>query len=142
LLIANKVDLSIKNQDMTTPLHIAAECECGGDALVNVLINARADVDVQDFEGKTPLHLAVIAKNSVIAEILLKRGGAKNTITDNDLYTAADYASDELEALISSEGQSKRKRETETKEEPKAKKTPINEDKPPTSPTLRYSYFS
>merc|ERR1712046_23415 len=40
--------------------------------MVPVLIGARADLDIQDGQGKTPLHLAIEENNSEFVDILLQ----------------------------------------------------------------------
>ena len=48
--------LSHKGQCPHHPLHVAAWNGCSG--AVQVLIDAKASIDVRDSEGNTPMHLA------------------------------------------------------------------------------------
>jgi ankyrin repeat protein len=68
---------------LDTPLHIA--CYFGNFEslenfkIVKLLIEHGADVNAKDFEGYTPLHIAVGKKNTDVVKILLEHGAKVNT---------------------------------------------------------------
>eukprot|EP00747_Dinoflagellata_sp_TGD_P223121 gnl/TRDRNA2_/TRDRNA2_94756_c1_seq1.p1 gnl/TRDRNA2_/TRDRNA2_94756_c1~~gnl/TRDRNA2_/TRDRNA2_94756_c1_seq1.p1 ORF type:complete len:258 (-),score=38.36 gnl/TRDRNA2_/TRDRNA2_94756_c1_seq1:10-753(-) len=79
-----------------TPLHYC--CAEGSDEqvkMVPALIQAKADLDVQDGQGKTPLHLAIEANTGDIVDILLQSkvdvnlGNALSTMRNYPLMDAA-----------------------------------------------------
>merc|ERR1712224_114747 len=56
-----------------TPLHYCcAESLEAHEKMVPILIEANADLDMQDGQGKTPLHLAIEENNSKLIDILLR----------------------------------------------------------------------
>lgn len=62
-----KYDMKINSLDhvMSTPLHWA--CYMGSESAVDYLISWKADINIKDKDGFTPLHLAVMTgKNSYI----------------------------------------------------------------------------
>ncbi len=61
LLIANKADVNLGDQERQTPLHLAACAD--GDVLVRLLLDARARVNARDVWQATPLHKAVSCRN-------------------------------------------------------------------------------
>jgi ankyrin repeat protein len=77
-----------------TPMHLAAVS--GQERVVELLVTARADVNVVDDNGWTPLHLASFAGNTRVAASLLADGANVNA-KDNDgatplhLAAAHDY---------------------------------------------------
>ena len=64
------------DENGSTPLHRA--CYCGGEEAVNFLINLGADINAQDKEKLTPLHLAVLGENENIVLKLLQKNANKN----------------------------------------------------------------
>ena len=64
------------DENGSTPLHRA--CYCGGEEAVNFLINLGADINAQDKEKLTPLHLAVLGENEQIVLKLLQKNANKN----------------------------------------------------------------
>ncbi|KAL6634790.1 hypothetical protein ACP70R_027461 [Stipagrostis hirtigluma subsp. patula] len=68
-------------------LHFA--CQCGHPAMVELLLLFGADINMQDFHGRTPLHHCVQKKNDAITKHLLKRG-ARTTIKDGGSLTALE----------------------------------------------------
>eukprot|EP00903_Cladosiphon_okamuranus_P018232 g16771.t1 len=69
-----------------TPLHCAAIC--GNTGTMASLLRHGADVDVQDAQGLTPLHVACTAHGAQYPRVRtvdrLLRSGADETITDNE----------------------------------------------------------
>ena len=65
--------------DEYAPLHVAAEN--GHGSVVDQLLQARADVNIKDRWGKTPLDLANEKRHTEVAARLLKAagGGAKSS---------------------------------------------------------------
>eukprot|EP01119_Soliformovum_irregulare_P017229 TRINITY_DN5080_c0_g1_i1.p1 TRINITY_DN5080_c0_g1~~TRINITY_DN5080_c0_g1_i1.p1 ORF type:complete len:956 (-),score=247.96 TRINITY_DN5080_c0_g1_i1:60-2927(-) len=78
LLISKGASLSIQDQNMhQTPLHVAASS--GKVKVAEILLNSvenSEELDFQDSEGKTPLHLAVAADARAIVALLLTRGAS------------------------------------------------------------------
>ncbi|PCD21162.1 hypothetical protein AU210_016588 [Fusarium oxysporum f. sp. radicis-cucumerinum] len=72
-----------------TPLLYAAER--GHAAAVQILLDGRANADIQDLAGATPLHWSVLRGHINIMTLLLERG-ASPFIHDNGGCTALDWA--------------------------------------------------
>lgn len=68
-------------------LHFA--CEYGYPIMVELLLLFGADINMQDFHGRTPLHHCVQKKNDELTKHLLKRG-ARTTIKDGGGLTALE----------------------------------------------------
>lgn len=72
-----------------TPLHWAAFLGC--ENAVNYLCSWKVKLNLQDAEGLTPLHLAVISGNSrVVRKLLIK--GSDRLIKDNNGKFPIDVA--------------------------------------------------
>ncbi|MCG8387781.1 MAG: ankyrin repeat domain-containing protein, partial [Cytophagales bacterium] len=82
-------DLNSVDSVGETPLHYAARKVNKG--IVNILIDARATVNVQDNSGQTALHKAAASGNKDIVNALLD-AGADKTLQDNNGKTAGDLA--------------------------------------------------
>jgi ankyrin repeat protein len=71
-LLKSGADVNVVNEELETPLHLAAG---GGHlGLVELLIKHGADVNAQDSEGRTPLCIATANNDDVVVELLLKHG--------------------------------------------------------------------
>lgn len=93
-LITQGID--INNQDngtKTSPLHFAAACDA--IALIKILIENHADINIQDSNGNTPLHIAVLCSkpysDNKLIRILLD-AGADRSIHNNIYHTPARMA--------------------------------------------------
>lgn len=75
-LIEGGVDVNLKCQGETV-LHWSARE--GDYDLTKLLIQSRADVNVEDSDGDTPLHWAAIKGHGKIAELLVRGGADVNT---------------------------------------------------------------
>ena len=58
-------------KDKMTPLHLA--CTWGQEKIASCLLEHGCQVNVQDFEGNTPLHLAILNQHPALIEILLRQ---------------------------------------------------------------------
>ncbi|RWS12587.1 rabankyrin-5-like protein [Dinothrombium tinctorium] len=74
--------------DKQTPLHMA--CGWGLEHVVQTLLEHRANVNLQDAEGKTPLHVAIINQHPVIISLLLSHPSLKLDIRDK--YGSTPFA--------------------------------------------------
>jgi len=80
-MVQSGVDVDVLTKDGTSPLHYA--CLIGPKELVEILVNAGADINVQSvgYGGATPLHLAAQASQCQIVRLLLS-AGAKVDVGD------------------------------------------------------------
>jgi len=101
ILVQCGVDISRKNDDGKTALHIVVSQYSKGDALANLsahlkmvkfLITVGAKVDSCDNNNVTPLHIAAEIGDVLLVEILLVYGGAFVNITDDVGETPLFYA--------------------------------------------------
>ena len=70
-----------------TALHVAVRR--GNDAIVAVLLDAEAEVDVRDAQGRTPLHYAASYESVESADLLLGRGADVNVVDFDGLHIHA-----------------------------------------------------
>ncbi|XP_031395667.1 ADP-ribosylation factor GTPase-activating protein AGD2-like isoform X2 [Punica granatum] len=70
-------------------LHLA--CQHGSLVMVELLLQFGADINIQDFHGRTPLHHCVSLGRNALAKLLLKRG-ARPSIKDGRGQSALDRA--------------------------------------------------
>lgn len=52
-------------------LHLA--CHVGDPVMVELLLQFGADINIQDFHGRTPLHHCIFKKNDSLAKYLIRR---------------------------------------------------------------------
>ncbi|XP_077510441.1 rabankyrin-5 isoform X1 [Amblyomma americanum] len=71
--------------DGQTPLHLS--CAWSLEPVVQTLIEHNADVNAQDAEGKTPLHIAITNQNSVIISLLLAHPAINLSLRDKQGLT-------------------------------------------------------
>lgn len=72
LLIADRADVNMKDQDGETPLHYAAQH--GDKHAAKLLIANRADVNTKNNNGETPLHCATRWGYKDVIELLIANG--------------------------------------------------------------------
>ena len=85
LLLDSSADPSLLNNIHQTPLHLA-----GSPAIAQCLIQKGIDVDTQDEEGQTPLHISAASRPSVV-KVLLDNGISINLVTKKG-QSALHYA--------------------------------------------------
>lgn len=78
-LLAAGADVSLRNRDNATPLHVAARA--GNVPAVELLLQYKADVGATDTKGATPLHYAAEGGSVEAADLLLKAGADVNART-------------------------------------------------------------
>ena len=98
------VDGRAKNMDDATALHIASEC--GHEHSVAALLKAKADIEVVDARGYTPLSRATLLGRGNVVQLLIQ-GGADARRADLKRRTALHFAAavgdvDSLRALLNS----------------------------------------
>ncbi|KAL4003285.1 Ankyrin repeat family protein [Acanthocheilonema viteae] len=91
LLAGNLELLEEKNENQLTALHWASDR--GKLELVDFLVGAGADVNIQDYGGQTPLHYAVSCSHRSVVDFLLKKG-ADPTMADFEGNCPLDIVSD------------------------------------------------
>jgi ankyrin repeat protein len=85
LLLDFKINLELKDDIDSTPMHLAAsnsEYE-GKVEIVKLLIANGADLEAKDIDGRTPLHNAAIYGNKEIVKLLLENGANYKSL-DNE----------------------------------------------------------
>lgn len=80
-------------------LHLA--CHMGDPVMLELLLQFGADINLQDFHGRTPLHHCVLKRNDALAKYLIRRG-AHTSISDCGGLTALERAM-ELGAITDEE---------------------------------------
>ena len=80
-LIAKGIKVNQKDENLVTPLHVAARK--GRVNVTELLIQAGADVNAQDDQGSTPLHIATSQGDLEIIEKLIREGHAELNRQDN-----------------------------------------------------------
>ncbi|VDK85546.1 unnamed protein product [Litomosoides sigmodontis] len=91
LLVDNPELLEEKNENQLTALHWASDR--GKLELVKFLVDAGADVNIQDYGGQTPLHYAASCSHRSVVDFLLKKG-ADPAVADFEGNCPLDIAND------------------------------------------------
>ncbi|GFR77207.1 ankyrin repeat and FYVE domain-containing protein 1 [Elysia marginata] len=96
-LINNKCDVNIVTHlDKETPLHRVASFDPklteksvmeGMSRIAKVLLQHKADINVQDATGSTPLHNAIMSRNEDVFKTLLESGKVNLEIKNSEGYT-------------------------------------------------------
>ena len=97
----------VQDKHQLTPLHLASLY--GWVEMVRVLLDRGATVNLEDNLGRTPLHMASLARDAPVcmAQLLLEHGADVNA-QDNNYATPLDFASHhgtpEIASLLSRYG--------------------------------------
>ncbi len=81
-IIKQGVDVNIKYDNGTTPLHIAASK--GNLKIVKLLVKNGADVNIE-YDGANPLYFAAWLNHTKIMKYLIKKGANVNTRVENSM---------------------------------------------------------
>ncbi len=89
LLIKEKADINITDNNNRTPLHLAVAS--GNDRLIKLLIKEKADINIIDNNKRTPLHLAILTEQVNLIELLILNGADLRMIDNEDLKKLQRY---------------------------------------------------
>ena len=104
LIACATIDINAKNKCGFSPLHFAVNNN--NVEIVRLLIKKKANVNAQNADGNTPLHLVVVSQcliNKAIVVLLLSCEGININIKNNMKQTPLDIAQQdtEIESLLS-----------------------------------------
>ena len=85
VLLANGADPNLKNKEGTSPAQVAIG-SADSQVILPLLIKYKADLTIEDEQGRTLLHKASVTRDSNSTEILLENGSDINA-KDNDEFT-------------------------------------------------------
>jgi ankyrin repeat protein len=105
LLIQHGADVTARDDNCSTPLHLASSRECG--KTVKLLLTQGADINAQDGTHSTPLHLAAsshLALKGNVVHLLLIHGAnvdAKDDKGQTPFQIASSSGLSEIVELLS-----------------------------------------
>jgi len=82
LISDKKIGINEKDKEGQTPLLFAIDCSFSLE-IVQFLVEEGSNLDVQDSEGMTPLHVSHVLESNDVFEFLLSKG-ADHKIKSND----------------------------------------------------------
>jgi ankyrin repeat protein len=92
LLLANKAEVNVTDNNGSTPLHMTAKLKWHGNkGVAELLLANKAEVNVTDNNGHTPLHWAAANGHKDVVELLLSNKADVNA-KDKDDHTPLHYA--------------------------------------------------
>lgn len=74
ILHAHQVDINCRDADGRTPLHLAAANESDPEEIITQLIDCKADYNLPNDKGMTPILLAIYKNNQPAIDLLLQYG--------------------------------------------------------------------
>jgi len=104
-ILADGVDINIRNKLNGTPLHTATEKQ--QKDIFKLLLDKNADINPINNDGETPLHLAVKSGQKDIVELLLAKGADVNIVSvrrENALSLAQKRGHTEIAELLVKHG--------------------------------------
>lgn len=84
-LVARGACLQAADIDGNSPLHLAVQNDAASAALQ--VLELKADVNAQDYEGFTPLHNAALDGNIPLITLLLQHGARTDILTEGQIST-------------------------------------------------------
>eukprot|EP01130_Rhizamoeba_saxonica_P010969 TRINITY_DN4533_c0_g1_i1.p1 TRINITY_DN4533_c0_g1~~TRINITY_DN4533_c0_g1_i1.p1 ORF type:complete len:107 (-),score=30.32 TRINITY_DN4533_c0_g1_i1:148-468(-) len=97
LLDQGNVTIDSVNESQSTLLHWAVDR--GNLELTEILIDMGSNINFQNENGETPLHIAVLCEYDDIVKLLLEKG-ADTSVVDNENETVFDSASKKQAELL------------------------------------------
>jgi len=95
-------DGGVEAWDGLTPVHLA--CAQGQDQIVQCLLEHNADINAQDSEGRSPIHIAIPTKNPIIMSLLLSHPevnfSLKDRMGNTPFVIAMNHRDNEASAAI------------------------------------------
>lgn len=99
LLVEHSAKLDLRTEDTgTSPLHLAASE--GNLDIVDLLLSARADVDVRQTTSETALQLSIFQGHCNVAKLLISHGANLNLSTKQGLTALHVAARDDNSAIL------------------------------------------
>ncbi|CAK91505.1 unnamed protein product (macronuclear) [Paramecium tetraurelia] len=93
LLLYHEAQIDSLNSKLQTPLMIA--CSLGIEEITQQLITAGADINSQDINKNTCLHLATMNERQKIMDLLLNKQSLNMTLKNKENKIAMDYSSNQ-----------------------------------------------
>ncbi|CAD8045249.1 unnamed protein product [Paramecium primaurelia] len=93
LLLYHEAQIDSLNSKLQTPLMIA--CSLGAEEITQQLITAGADINVQDINKNTCLHLATMNERQKIIDLLLNKQSLNLNLKNKENKIAMDYSSNQ-----------------------------------------------